>query len=171
MSSVTIRSISDRRSGVVPPWMSWAYMWGSLSFVRGVMGGEERAEVDGLGLEHGPAVGVEPVGPRAVEVELDAVAVGIGQVDGDRAAVVAGAVDREAVIEQALDGAAQLVPVRVEEGDVVEAGVARRGRRRSGALPRVDRDVVVVVAGREEGGGESRLAPVGGHAEAEPVAV
>ena len=42
--------------------------------------------------------------------------------------MVGGVVDRDAVVEQALDGAAELASVGVEEGDVVEAGVA--GRRR-----------------------------------------
>ena len=49
--------------------------------------------------------------------------------------------------------------------------MARGRRRRAGALPRVDPDVVVVVAGGEEGGVEATLATVGGHAEPEGVAV
>ena len=85
--------------------------------------------------------------------------------------MVGAVVDRDAVVEQPLDGAAELAAVGVEERDVVEAGVAGRRRRGAGALPRVDPDVVVVVAGGEEGGVEADLAPVGGHAEAERVAV
>ena len=80
-------------------------------------------------------------------------------------------VDRVAVVEQPLHGAAELAAVGVEERDVVEAGVAGGRRRRAGALPRVEADVVVVVAGGQEGGVEADRARVGGHAEAERVAV
>jgi hypothetical protein len=85
--------------------------------------------------------------------------------------VVGAVVDRDAVVEQALDGAAELVAVGVEERDVVEARVSGRRRARARALPRVQADVVVVVAGREERGVEPDLAAVGGDAEAERVAV
>ena len=77
----------------------------------------------------------------------------------------------DAVVEQPPDGAAELGAVGVDEGDVVEAGVAGRRRTGAGALPRVDPDVVVVVAGGEEGGVEAALAAVGRHAEPEGVAI
>ena len=41
---------------------------------------------------------------------------------------------------------------RVEDRSVVEPGVALRRRRAAEALPGVEADVVVVAAGREEGG-------------------
>ena len=141
---------------------------GRISFRWGWGGGRD---VEAVGLEDGASLGVEPIAARAVVVELDAVAVGVVEVDGDGAAVVGAVVDRDAVVEQPLDGAAELVAVGVEERDVVEARVAGRRRRGAGALPRVQADVVVVVAGREERGVEAHRAPVGGHAEAERVAV
>ena len=82
------------------------------------------------------AVVVEPRLARAVVVELDAVAVGVLEVDRDGGAVVGGVVDRVAVVEQPLDGAGELAPVGVDEGDVVEAGVAGRRRRRRRRSPR-----------------------------------
>ena len=103
-------------------------LWGGQAGERAVA--EQVAVVEAVGLEHGAAVGVEPVGARAVVVELDAVAVGVVEVDGDRAAVVGAVVDRVAVVEQPADGAAELAPVGVQERDVVEAGVAGRRRRR-----------------------------------------
>ena len=41
---------------------------------------------------------------------------------------------------------------RVEDGEVVEPGRAGRGRRAAFALPGVQPDVVMVAAGRDEGG-------------------
>ena len=49
--------------------------------------------------------------------------------------------------------------------------MAGRRRRGAGALPCVDPDVVVVVAGGEEGGVQAALAAVGRHTEAERVAI
>src|SRR5215210_7744103 len=132
ISWVTMRSIASRRSGVVPPSMTWAYM-GSARF----RGGEEVAEVEAVGLEHRAPVGVEPVVAGAVVIELDAIAVGVVEVDGDGAAVVGAVVDLEAVVEQSLHGAAELVAVGIQERHVVEAGVARGRRRGASALPGV----------------------------------
>ena len=85
--------------------------------------------------------------------------------------MVGAVVDRVAVIEQAAYGAAELAAVGVKEGDVVEAGVAAGRRRAAGALPGVEADVVVVVAGGQEGGVESGLASVGCDTETECVAI
>jgi hypothetical protein len=134
-------------------------------------GGEELAVVEAVGLEHGPAAGVVPVRPGAVVVELDAVAVGVVEVDRHGAAVVGAVVRVDAVVEQPLHGLAELGAVGVHERDVVEAGVAGRRRRRARALPRVQADVVVVVAGRQEHGVDSGLAAVGLDLEPERVAV
>jgi len=54
---------------------------------------------------------------------------------------------------------------------VIEAGVPGRGRRRARAVPRVQADVVVVVAGGQEDHVDPGFARVGGYAEAEHVAV
>jgi hypothetical protein len=103
--------------------------------------------------------------------EALAVAVGVGEVDRDGAAVVCGVVDRVVVLEQPPHGAAELAPVGIQERHVVEAGVAGRRRRGARALPRVQADVVVVVARREEHRVQADLTRVGGHAEAERVAI
>jgi hypothetical protein len=42
--------------------------------------GKQLAVVEAFGLEHGPPVRAEPVRPGAVVVELDAVAVRVGEV-------------------------------------------------------------------------------------------
>ena len=135
------------------------------------LGDEQLASVEVVVLEDGPAVGVEPVGARAVVIQLDSVAVGVGEVDRDGAAVVGGVVDGAAVVEQAAQSLAELAPVGLEEGHVVQPGVPRRRRRPARALPGVEPDVVVLIACGQEGGVEAGLAPVGGHAEAEGVTV
>jgi hypothetical protein len=106
--------------------------------------------VESLGLEHDAPGVVEPGGARAIEVELDPVAVGVGQVDRDARAVVGRVIDRVTAVDQSLDGTAQLAPVGIQERDVVEAGVAGRRRIAARAVPGVEGDVVVVVAGGEK---------------------
>ena len=53
--------------------------------------------------------------------------------------MVGGVVDSIAVVEQALDGAAELAAVGVQEGDVVQAGVAGRAAASPPALSHVFR--------------------------------
>ena len=76
--------------------------------------------VEALVLEDRVAVGVEPLGARAVVVELYAVAVGVREVDRDGAAVVRAVVDWVTVVKQPAYGAAELAPVGVQKRDVVE---------------------------------------------------
>ena len=87
---------------------------------------------------------------RPVAVELDAVAVRVAQVDRLGDAVVGGAVDRPLRVDEPLERVAELRPVRVADRDVVEAGRAGRRRRAAARLPRVQAEVVVVAAGRDE---------------------
>ena len=63
---------------------------------------------------------------RPVGGELDAVAVGVGQVDRLVGAVVRGALDRRARRRQADGGAGELLAAGVQQRVVVEAGVAAR---------------------------------------------
>ena len=96
---------------------------------------------------------------RAVGGELDAVAVGVGEVDRLVGAVVGGAVDRRLGDAQAHGGAGELLAARVQQRVVVEAGVAARGRA-SGSSWRI---TVVVVPSPSVGGG--RLVGVDAQAE------
>ena len=79
----------------------------------------------------GGAAGVaevdRPVLAGAVGGELDAVAVGVREVDRLVGAVVGGAVDRRLGDAQAHGGAGELLAARVQQRVVVEAGVAARG--------------------------------------------
>jgi hypothetical protein len=77
--------------------------------------------------------------------------VGIVEIDCLVGAVVGGAVDGPAVVQQALQGNGQVTALRVVYGEVVEPGRAAGRRRTARALPRVQSNVVVVAARREEG--------------------
>ena len=70
-----------------------------------------------------------PLLARPVGVELDAVAVRIGEVDRLRDAVVGGALDRRAGHGEAAQRLREREPVREEQREVVQAGVAAGGLR------------------------------------------
>ena len=88
---------------------------------------------------------------RPVPIELDAVVVGIAQIERLADAVVAGAVERDAGRHQAAERVGERGARRIEDRDVIEAGRAGRRRRAALALPGVEADVVVIAAGRDEG--------------------
>ena len=115
-----------------------------------------------------PSGVARPLGLRAVPVQLDAVLVGIAQVERLADAVVAGPVQRDPGREHAAQGVGQLGPARVENGGVEQPRRAGRRRLSAAALPGVEADMVVVAAGRDEG----RLAAVALHQfEAEHAAI
>src|SRR5262249_58069217 len=84
--------------------------------------------------------GTRPFRRRQVAVELDAVAVGIAQVEGLAHAVVGGAFERDAGAAQALERVRERAAVRVADRDVIEPGRPGRGRRSAQALPGVEPD-------------------------------
>jgi len=93
-------------------------------------GGEQVLDVERDREHADPRAGLIGRGPplaRAVRVELDAVAVGVAQIEGLRDAVVGGARQRRAGGAEAQDGVGERGPVRGQQGEVVEAGVAARG--------------------------------------------
>jgi hypothetical protein len=126
---------------------------------------EQPVQVERLGAAV-PA-GVGEVGPdlaRPVGGELDLVAVRVGEVDRLGDAVVGGAVDARARLGQAGRGARELEPRRVQERDVVEAGVAARGPR--GRVGDEHEQVGVPARGQGRGAGVA-----GAHAQAERALV
>jgi hypothetical protein len=117
--------------------------------------GEEGAEIEGTRDHREFAVLLAwPFVGRSVAVDLDAVAVGIVQVDGLADAVVGGAVDCDAMIDETLQRAGQLLARRIEDGEVVETGRSSLRRRTAAALPGVQSEVVMIAAG-----GEAALSP------------
>src|SRR5262249_39115920 len=62
------------------------------------------------------------------------------------------AVERNARAQDPVQRIGQRRPRRIEDRGVIEAGRARRRRMAALALPGVEPDVVVIAAGRDEGG-------------------
>jgi len=87
---------------------------------------------------------------RAVDVEFDAIAIGIVEVQRLADAVVAGARQGDAGLDEAGEGVGEVAAGGVEDRRVVEPGVARRRRGAAEAVPGVEAEVVVVAAGGEE---------------------
>src|SRR5688572_2387791 len=115
--------------------------------------GEKAFEIEGLRV-HGDLAAVGRARPfilGPVVVELDAVSIGIAEVDGFTDAVV-GPADPDARVEHALDCLGQGGAARIADGEVVEARMAGRRRRAAFRLPGVEADVVVVAACGDEGG-------------------
>ena len=105
-------------------------------------------------VDHGErAVGIpRPFLLRPVPVELDAVLVRIAEIERFADAVVARAVELDAGLDQPAERIGERGARRVEDGDVVEPGRAGGRRRAAFALPGVQADVVMIAAGRDEGG-------------------
>jgi len=123
--------------------------------------GEEGVEVEGAGV-HGDVAGggAGPLGGGEVAVELEAVAVGVFEVEGLADAVVGGAGEGDAGVAEAAEGVGEGGSVGVEDREVVEAGGAGGRRPTAPALPGVQADVVVVAAagrGEEDGLGAHAL--------------
>src|SRR5207247_7205307 len=85
-----------------------------------------------------------PLLPGAIAVELDAVAVGVAQVDRLADSVIGCAFERDSGVENTPQRGRQRSTARVPEGDVVEARCAGWRRRPALALQGVQADVVVV---------------------------
>src|SRR6185437_8330822 len=113
---------------------------------------EEVVEVEGAG-EHReiPGRGTRPGLAWAVPIKLDAVVVGIAQIEGFADAVIGGAVEGDARGQHAAQRIRQLRAGGVEDGQMVEACRARCRRPATIALPGVERDVVMVITGRKKG--------------------
>jgi hypothetical protein len=82
-----------------------------------------------------------------------AVPLGIVEVQRLVGAVVRGAVDAPAPIQQAREGGRQVAARRVVDREVVQAGGAGGRGRATPTLPGVQADVVVIATGREKGRG------------------
>src|SRR6185437_12047686 len=99
---------------------------------------EEVVEVEGAG-EHReiPGRGTRPGLAWAVPIKLDAVVVGIAQIEGFADAVIGGAVEGDARRQHAAQGVGELRPRRIKDGQMIEAGRSHGWRRAAGALPSV----------------------------------
>ena len=95
---------------------------------------------------------------RPVPIKLDTIVVGVAQIKRLGDAVVAGAFERDLGDDQTAQRVGQKRPGRVQNRGMVKAGRAGRRWGAAQALPGVEADMVVVAAGRDEGG----AGPAGG---------
>src|SRR5215208_5572546 len=105
---------------------------------------------------------------RTVPVQLDAVAVGIPQVQRLEDAVVRGSVDGVVGFQEPLESKGEVMSLGVEDGEVEEPCRMRRSRVGVAAHPGVQADVVVVSARGEE---DCVVSVPLGHLESENVPV
>src|SRR5207247_3349252 len=93
---------------------------------------DETVEIERQRCHLEPAVGVAPLGARAVAVDLDPVALGIVQVERLAYEVIGGAGETPARTGHTPQRASQLEAARDEDREVVEAGARLRPRGRTG---------------------------------------
>ena len=98
------------------------------------------------------ALGDKASARRVAVVEHHRVAVGVGHVQRLRDAMVRGTFKPVASLQDALQGIGQVGAFRVDDGQVEQPRGAGRGRLAALALPGIQPDVVMVVAGGHEGG-------------------
>src|ERR1041384_5604320 len=112
--------------------------------------------------------GVGPLLGGPVPGELEAVAVRVGEVDGDADAVVRRALHRDPRREHPAHRNREIAPGGAADGHVIVPGVAVRRGQGAAALPGIEAEVIVVVARGDERG----AVPVPGHeVESEHAAV
>ena len=138
-------------------------VWGDLVAVGSTPGwclGEKRREIEGTG-DHGESATVvaRPLGGMPVAIKFNAVLVGIAEVEGFAYAMVGGAVEVDAGLQQATEGVGEFGAAGVEDGGVIEAGRAGGGWGPARAFPNIEADMMMVSAG----GNESRLGSMALH--------
>ena len=107
--------------------------------------------VDGLIIA--TSLPLRPLARIAVPSQLDAVEIGIVQIERDMGTVVVVAIDLPAIVQQPLKGNRQIAPGRIVDGEVVEPGASTLWWLATRALPSIQRDVVMVATGREKRSG------------------
>jgi len=114
-------------------------------------GCEQAPQVEVARVHRELAVGrARPLFLRPVPVKLDAVLVGIAQVERLADAVIGSAVERNLRLDQTAQRIAQRRAGRIEDREMVQAGRALGRRRAAAALPGVEPDVMMITAGRNE---------------------
>src|ERR1700686_1618221 len=85
-----------------------------------------------------------------VPIELDAVLVGVAQIQRLADAVIAGAIELNAGADHAMQGIGQCRPRRIENCGVKQARRSRWRRMAAFAFPGIEPDMMMIAAGRDE---------------------
>ena len=122
-----------------------------LIMMRRVPLPQQIVQIEPLGEHRERAVGgARPLLLRPVPIELDAVLVGIAQIQRLADAVIAGAVELDAGADHAMQRVRQRRAGRIQDRGVEQPGGAWRRRMAAFAFPGVQPDVMVIAAGRNE---------------------
>ena len=102
--------------------------------------------------EHFHATGsrARPLFARAIPIQFDAVFVWIAEIERFAHAVVGRAVERDTRPDQALKRVSQLRAGWIENREMIESSGAWRRRRPAETLPRIQADMVMIPARRNE---------------------
>lgn len=92
---------------------------------------------------------------RAIPVELDAVVIGVAQVESFADAVVRSAFERDAGALETSKGVSEIGACGIENRRVIETGRTRRRWRTTEAFPSIQPDVMMIASSGNEGGGGS----------------
>ena len=111
---------------------------------------EQPIEIERLGGHSQLTADARPFVSRAIAIEFDAVAVGIAQVNRLAHAVVGSALDRDALIEQALERAREFAAIRIKNCKMIKPCPPVRRLGRAFPRPRVQADVMMIPARREK---------------------
>jgi len=91
-----------------------------------------------------------PLLRRSIPIELDAILVGIPQIQGLADAVIRRAVQHDTRGGDAAKSVGKLGPGRIEDREMVQARASGRRRRAPTTLPGVQPDMVMITAGSHE---------------------
>src|SRR5688572_23648078 len=91
---------------------------------------------------------VRPLVLRPVPIEFHTIAIRIVKVDRLAHTMIGSAIGLDTVIEQTLERDGECGAGRVKNGEMIQAGAARRRLRRTFPRPGVQSDMMMVTAGR-----------------------
>jgi hypothetical protein len=85
---------------------------------------------------------------RPIPVQVHTVAIRVAKIEGLAYSVIGGAVKRHAGIQQSLQRTCQLPASRVQNREMIQAGVSGRRSGTTAALPGIQSDVMVIATRR-----------------------
>src|SRR5438093_3259926 len=130
----------------------------SVSFINRRSAGpcfeQQRVQIERSGHRdvQGTVSAARPLIEWAIAGELHAVSVGVGEIDRFADAVIGDAVEPDAGFTQTFDSRCKAAAIGIADRQMVQARVPLSRRRAAAAEPCVQRDVMVIVAGREKRG-------------------
>ena len=112
---------------------------------------QKSVEIEWLCIHRDRTVGiVQPFFLRAIAIQLESVLVRVSEVKCFANSVIARAFERNLGRKQSPERVAKGRAIGIKNGNVKQTGAARRRWRTAEAFPRVQSDVMMIVAGRNK---------------------